>query len=899
MIGQDQDTLGGGFFDQGVNGIIDEVRIYGRVLSADEIQFLFDSPSGGRLFVSGTVRFLGDDAETHPAKCVEVNVYDENVVYPDHLVVSGFSDGSGDFYFDQDANGDPIWNEDSEPFGGAPDIYVEVLARSEAAKVSSTQFGLPYGGRTEAITKPSGGLISFGVIAFSDENAGAYAFLLPARTAQDWLGANTGYWAPRMRVVYPDDSGPKWDPDFGGSIHMDRYPFDPYRVERLNEFHHEYGHGIHDEVRPGNGLPGSWDGPTGFDLETDEGTALAEGWARFFQTAVIHEPSDTPPHNGYWYEERIESGASWQGKNPNMVEGSSACIFWDLYDVANDDDVNQQLTRIWAVMSDWDNPPDRMWSPTGDDDFYTYWVTRYGLDQPGNEAEWRAFDEVFIDHGIPVRDDDGEENDTKAEAFDLGTLSAPGTQHPNLICVDEDWWAFTVTAPPDTGDRVSITFEAPHVPTPRGDLDLYVYDSADQLVGESTGTVTSSETVYLDGQPAGTYYVKVIGKNGDFNPNYELTISISDPVSAVPTDLDLPAGYDTGRYDTDDITNRGLPHIVGFAAPNSTVRIYKGPSGSYTLIGTDTADPTGQFDVTVTTPLDEGLNEVTATAEEAGKLESEHSAPPLLITLDTQPPDPPSTPDMTSGSDSGRFLNDDVTNVETPTFQGTAEADSDVTVYEGGTPLGCDITPTGAWSITSSLLSEGSHQLSAKATDLAGNESAVSDTLAIIVDVTAPTISSPSVTPTNCPHPGAVFDVQITATDALSGVQDAWNPEATIRLGDTQVDQFDLEPVGGDMYGDSWDSMGQQPGVYTLDFEAWDLAGNSQTLVDGASLCLAVPADLDEDGDVDTDDFNIFAGCMAGPNNAYPAGCDFADLDTNGDVDLRDFALFQMEFTGQ
>ncbi|MCK4343313.1 MAG: hypothetical protein KAY37_16485 [Phycisphaerae bacterium] len=56
--------------------------------------------------------------------------------------------------------------------------------------------------------------------------------------------------------------------------------------------------------------------------------------------------------------------------------------------------------------------------------------------------------------------------------------------------------------------------------------------------------------------------------------------------------------------------------------------------------------------------------------------------------------------------------------------------------------------------------------------------------------------------------------------------------------------------------------------------------------------------DLDYDGDVDLDDFNTFAGCLAGPDNAYPPECDGADLNRDGDIDLADFATFQRGFTG-
>ncbi len=56
-----------------------------------------------------------------------------------------------------------------------------------------------------------------------------------------------------------------------------------------------------------------------------------------------------------------------------------------------------------------------------------------------------------------------------------------------------------------------------------------------------------------------------------------------------------------------------------------------------------------------------------------------------------------------------------------------------------------------------------------------------------------------------------------------------------------------------------------------------------------------VDGDLDRDGDVDIDDFALFASCLSGPGVPYPAPyCDCGDFDKDGDVDLADFAMFTL-----
>ncbi|MDF3123447.1 Ig-like domain-containing protein [Rheinheimera sp. 1928-s] len=111
-----------------------------------------------------------------------------------------------------------------------------------------------------------------------------------------------------------------------------------------------------------------------------------------------------------------------------------------------------------------------------------------------------------------------------------------------------------------------------------------------------------------------------------------------------------------------------------------------------------------------------------------------------VVVTDDIAPNAPSVPDLAAGSDSGSSQTDNITNVTTPTFTGTAEPNSTVTLYDtdGTTVLGSTTATGGNWSITSSALSAGSHVLTAKATDGAGNASVSSAGLTITIDTTAP-----------------------------------------------------------------------------------------------------------------------------------------------------------------
>ena len=74
------------------------------------------------------------------------------------------------------------------------------------------------------------------------------------------------------------------------------------------------------------------------------------------------------------------------------------------------------------------------------------------------------------------------------------------------------------------------------------------------------------------------------------------------------------------------------------------------------------------------------------------------------------------------------------------------------------------------------------------------------------------------------------------------------------------------------------------------------------------TIRVAAHGDYDGDGDVDMNDFTVFADCLAGPGaspdptatGATPGDCVAAfDSDGDSDVDLDDFSDFQIVFTGE
>ena len=85
-------------------------------------------------------------------------------------------------------------------------------------------------------------------------------------------------------------------------------------------------------------------------------------------------------------------------------------------------------------------------------------------------------------------------------------------------------------------------------------------------------------------------------------------------------------------------------------------------------------------------------------------------------------------------TDSGT-AGDGVTNDNTLTLTGNAEANATVKVYDGATLLGSATADgSGNWSYTTAALANGAHSLTATATDVAGNTSAASSALSVTID---------------------------------------------------------------------------------------------------------------------------------------------------------------------
>lgn len=241
-----------------------------------------------------------------------------------------------------------------------------------------------------------------------------------------------------------------------------------------------------------------------------------------------------------------------------------------------------------------------------------------------------------------------------------------------------------------------------------------------------------------------------------------LTVTVDTASPAAPAVPDLIAEHDSGTSTTDNVTNVTQPVIGGKSEAKATMALYDGT----VLIGTTQADDAGNWQIKLAQSLSQGVHKLTVTATDLAGNTSASSAV-LSLTIDTDAPLAPTTLDLLASSDSGASTSDDLTKVTTPTITGSAEAGTVIRLYEGDILVGTStvVTPaSGVWSVAiagASALAHGVHQLTATATDLAGNVSALSPALTITVDTEVPVLTS-------APVLDPLSDTGISQTDNLT-----------------------------------------------------------------------------------------------------------------------------------
>lgn len=254
---------------------------------------------------------------------------------------------------------------------------------------------------------------------------------------------------------------------------------------------------------------------------------------------------------------------------------------------------------------------------------------------------------------------------------------------------------------------------------------------------------------------------------------YNMTTSkvIETPTINVTKDVKVPSAPVIISPTDGTVTKNNKPTITGTADANSTVNVY---DDGTTLIGTVTADASGNWTLNPSTALADGKHTITATATDgSGNVSPVSNA--VNITINTKVP---SAPIITEPKDQTLTKN------STPTITGTADANSTVNVYDGMKSIGtATADASGNWTlIPATALSDGAHTIKATATDSLGNVSPTSNAVNITIDTISPTLT---LTPSTTDITSGTVTITATASDSGSGVASITKPDSTIVTDDS------------------------------------------------------------------------------------------------------------------
>ncbi|WP_157535751.1 Ig-like domain-containing protein [Microbacterium sp. Root166] len=239
-------------------------------------------------------------------------------------------------------------------------------------------------------------------------------------------------------------------------------------------------------------------------------------------------------------------------------------------------------------------------------------------------------------------------------------------------------------------------------------------------------------------------------------------VSPPSPTNTFDVDATAPAPPTVITPADGSVTNDTTPLVTGTAEANATVTVLMDGAS----IGTTVADGSGNWSMT-SPSLTQGTHFVRANyVDGAGNTSADSATNTFLV--DSIAPVAPVVTTPANGS---------ITNDTTPLITGTAEANSTVEVFIDDVSVGtAPADGSGAWSLTSPVLTEGSHSVHATSTDAAGNTSVDSNTNTFIVDSVAPaapvlvTPANGSVTSDNTPDVTGTAEPLSTVTVRIDGV---------------------------------------------------------------------------------------------------------------------------------
>ncbi|EHI9319910.1 TPA: non-fimbrial adhesin SiiE [Salmonella enterica subsp. enterica serovar Agona] len=231
----------------------------------------------------------------------------------------------------------------------------------------------------------------------------------------------------------------------------------------------------------------------------------------------------------------------------------------------------------------------------------------------------------------------------------------------------------------------------------------------------------------------GAYDIEIISQDAAGNKSSIVKYSFTIQTEVVPPKAELDASDDSGAKG-DWITNKhNALTLLGTADRFATVNILIDGK----TIGVTTADADGNWNFDISRNLSDNVYKITVESiDPLGRT----SSVDYQLTIDSFTPIP--TVMLHDSADSG-VKGDMITKINTPLFTGMAEANAKVSIYVDGVLSGEAIAgDDGVWNFQfTTALSDGSHDVTVKVEDIAGNTASSSAyNFQIVTQTQKPTI---------------------------------------------------------------------------------------------------------------------------------------------------------------
>ena len=363
---------------------------------------------------------------------------------------------------------------------------------------------------------------------------------------------------------------------------------------------------------------------------------------------------------------------------------------------------------------------------------------------------------------------------TDAASFTASTVvlgSRPGPSTPSAPTLDNASDSSTL------GDHITNDDTPTLSGSAEANATIKLYDTnGTTLLGTTTADGSGNWSVTSSSLSDGSHTLQVtqtdkLSQTSSLSSGLVLTIDTTAPTVLVDS---MKFSSDTGFSNTDFITKTAAQTISGTVDTNlavdEIVQVSIDNGSTWQNASATSGQKTWSLSSVTLTSSDTLKVRVADTAGNSSTVASQ------AYMLDTTSPTQPAAPTLTASSDTGTSNSDGITTANTLDFSGTTDSLAIVNLFDTGGKIIIGTTTadnSGNWTVTTSSLTAGAHNITLRVTDVAGNVSSLSSAKAVTIDNTAPSLFSAITVSDTALKTGDTAKVTFKFTEAISNLTTA------------------------------------------------------------------------------------------------------------------------------